>query len=305
MAPGLAADSRQPCEIPGGVEFFWPVSRIRPFKGQPREHFDGIGELADSINEVGQLEAIKVRPFDGDADYDFELVDGERRHKAIHRIEHGLARCVIRDVGDRDEQFVESVAINFNRQPHSDIEVARICDRLRLMGKTQAQMAALLGKKPAWVNQRIALLRLRVEFQERMEPDYEPEEERMNFSLGLLLSRFHPDEQIRMLGLFAQARNFEQMQRIAEREIRNPGARHPQGRTRTTRPAEAVSALRSFLDTTEARARMWCERNLEHLLSSSDLAGIDELLRELERGRQNLLTLGRSIREVKKTRRSD
>ncbi|HEY4611374.1 MAG TPA: ParB N-terminal domain-containing protein, partial [Bacteroidota bacterium] len=57
-----------------------PVTRIIRSTTNPRTIFDEakLKELANSMLQKGQLEAITVRPVDDN----FELVDGERRYRA-------------------------------------------------------------------------------------------------------------------------------------------------------------------------------------------------------------------------------
>ena len=68
-------------ESVGGLKFEeLPVSAIRPNSRQPRTSFPeaGIRELAASIQEVGILQPLVVRPTPSG----FELIAGERRLRA-------------------------------------------------------------------------------------------------------------------------------------------------------------------------------------------------------------------------------
>ena len=58
-----------------------PRNQIRRFPDQPRSYFDAkdMGDLAASIEEIGQQTPIVVKAITGDPKHGFELVDGERR----------------------------------------------------------------------------------------------------------------------------------------------------------------------------------------------------------------------------------
>ncbi len=60
------------------------VSDIRPNPHQPRMHFDedSLSELTASIQQIGVLQPILVRPSD---DGGYELIAGERRWRAAGR----------------------------------------------------------------------------------------------------------------------------------------------------------------------------------------------------------------------------
>src|SRR5271163_2855866 len=60
-----------------------PVESIRPNQFQPRKSFndDSLKTLAASLQELGVLQPIIVRPVEGEADK-YELIAGERRWRA-------------------------------------------------------------------------------------------------------------------------------------------------------------------------------------------------------------------------------
>jgi len=84
------------------------VSRIRAYKDQPRHYFDmeALKNLGRSIKRRQRL-PIKVRVISGDPNYDYELIDGERRLRAAKLI--GLEEILgwVRTVENNDEQFVD------------------------------------------------------------------------------------------------------------------------------------------------------------------------------------------------------
>src|SRR5947207_9562563 len=75
------------------------IDRILPNSHQPRKVFDeeALNELANSIREHGVVQPIVVRPLE---DGFYQLIAGERRWRASHRV--GLSRvpALLRDAGE-------------------------------------------------------------------------------------------------------------------------------------------------------------------------------------------------------------
>ena len=182
-------------------------SRIRRFEGQPRTFFDAkeMNELADSIEEIGQKTPIIVKAITGDADHDYELVDGERRYIAcgMARVDTMLAE--VRAIEDEDDQFDTSVVSNFNRAGHTSMEIALVIDRMRKSKKLKGlspgeqitKIRKKFGRSEPWVYQHLALLRLHPDVQAMMAPTL-PEDERLSHQLGVFISSLHHDLQLRI-----------------------------------------------------------------------------------------------------------
>ncbi|MFW5985200.1 MAG: ParB/RepB/Spo0J family partition protein [Halanaerobiaceae bacterium] len=98
------------------------VDRIKVDRNQPRTDFDRerLRELADSIQEVGQLQPIIVTTEDDS----FRLIVGERRFRAVKEEKQGdkiLALILEGDVNARQIQLIE----NLQRQDLNPLERAR------------------------------------------------------------------------------------------------------------------------------------------------------------------------------------
>jgi ParB family chromosome partitioning protein len=74
-----------------------PLSEIDVTPNQPREHFTGIDELADSIKTEGLLEPIMVRTV-GER---FQIVHGERRYRASKLAGLTDIPAIVREVDDK------------------------------------------------------------------------------------------------------------------------------------------------------------------------------------------------------------
>jgi ParB family chromosome partitioning protein len=146
-------------ESVGGLKFEeLPVSAIRPNSRQPRSSFPeaGIRELAASIQEVGILQPLVVRPTPGG----FELIAGERRLRAAK--EAGLERVpvLIRQAGE-DESMELALVENLQRENLSPLETAAAYQTLMDgFGLTKERLARRLGKSRAAVTNTLRLVQL-------------------------------------------------------------------------------------------------------------------------------------------------
>lgn len=138
------------------------IEDIRPNPYQPRKHFDeeALAELADSIRENGVMQPIIVRKSSVKG---YELVAGERRHKASEIA--GLTRipAIVRDL---NEEFMIKYAIleNLQREDLTPLEEADayqlMMDKLSL---TQEKVADALGKSRSHVANHLRLRSLPTE----------------------------------------------------------------------------------------------------------------------------------------------
>lgn len=120
--------------------------RLRPFEGQPREYFNegDLLDLRDSIVSVGQFQPgiIRNAPLVGITDH--ELVDGERRWRAIMLGNVPTYKAMLVEIDDEAAPFVVASIANFNRKGHTDVEIsnaiARLHDQLKVPMEIIAKM---------------------------------------------------------------------------------------------------------------------------------------------------------------------
>lgn len=120
-------------------------------------------ELADSIRERGVLQPLLVE--DGADGY--LLVAGHRRLAAARRA--GLRRipCTVRPAySDDGARLSDMLAENLHRRNLSPLEAAHAVKRLVDSGRTQAEVAVLLGKGQTYVSNHLKLLTLPPEDQD-------------------------------------------------------------------------------------------------------------------------------------------
>ncbi len=146
-----------------------PIDRIGP-KQNPRKHFDParLQELADNIQLHGILQPLVVRPAGPDGRY--ELVAGERRLRAAKLA--GLKAVPVRLVRKTDLQTAASrLAENLLREDLNPIEEALgyqdMLDRFPAE-LNQKKLAAQVGRGESHVSNRLRLLKLPEEWQQKI-----------------------------------------------------------------------------------------------------------------------------------------
>lgn len=122
------------------------LKKIQPNRLNPRLGFTkaGLDELADSIKQVGLLEPIIVRPYEGE----YQVVVGERRYRAAQQAGLDTVPAIIRDYTD-DEVMELNLVENIQREDLSAVEKGNLSRQLlkKFTSKypTQASLATKLG----------------------------------------------------------------------------------------------------------------------------------------------------------------
>jgi ParB family transcriptional regulator, chromosome partitioning protein len=136
-----------------------PLDSIVPNPFQPREEFDeaGIASLADSIEQIGVLQPILVRP---DGEGSFQIIAGERRWRASRQAGLDVIPAIVREV--RDVGALEQAVVeNLHRQDLNALEEAAAFQQLiDDFGFTQEQLAQRVGKSRPSVTNTLRLLNL-------------------------------------------------------------------------------------------------------------------------------------------------
>ena len=134
------------------------VDEISPNPYQPRVHFDedSLGDLTESIRQIGVLQPILVRQtYDG-----YELIAGERRWRAAQRAGLASVPAIVRaadDLGSMEQALVE----NLHRQDLTPLEEAAAYNQLlEDFELTHEQVAERVGKSRAAVTNTLRLLGL-------------------------------------------------------------------------------------------------------------------------------------------------
>ena len=143
------------------------VSSITPNPKQPRQVFDedALAELVHSLQEVGLLQPIVVRPAGPDR---YELVAGERRWRAAQQAGFRTIPAIVRDTDD-DELLRDALLENLHRAQLNPLEEAAAYGQLLAdFGCTQDELAKRIGRSRPQVTNTMRLLRLPTSVQRRV-----------------------------------------------------------------------------------------------------------------------------------------
>ena len=137
-----------------------PIGDITPNPHQPRLHFDeeSLAELTASIQQIGVLQPVLVRPAERGTGY--ELIAGERRWRAARRAGLATIPAVVRttdDVAAVEQALIE----NLHRQDLTAREEAAAYQQLiEDFDLTHEQVADRVGKSRSAITNTLRLLGL-------------------------------------------------------------------------------------------------------------------------------------------------
>jgi len=135
-----------------------PIEKIKLSKQNPRKQFqeDKIEELAVSIEKIGLIHPILVRPIEEDY---YEIVSGERRWRACKKLNKEFIECFIHPM---DEKMALQIRIieNIQRQNLNPIEEAEGYKNLLQGGMTTVELSSVIGKGRDYISRMVSLLSL-------------------------------------------------------------------------------------------------------------------------------------------------
>lgn len=146
-----------------------PVDDIRPNPKQPRAVFDedDLAELVGSIQEVGLLQPIVVRPL-LDEPVGFELVMGERRLRAARQAGLATIPAIVRKTEAAD-LLRDALLENLHRANLNPLEEAAAYQQmLEDFGCTQEELSLRIKRSRPQISNTIRLLKLPAPVQRRV-----------------------------------------------------------------------------------------------------------------------------------------
>jgi len=151
--------------VPGAEFAEIPVDAIRPNPRQPRTVFDedDLAELVHSIQEIGVLQPVVVRPAPDAQPGDevrFELIMGERRWRASRVAGKETVPAIIR-MTEEDDLLRDALLENLHRTQLNALEEAAAYQQLLDdFGCTQEELAQRIGRSRPQISNTLRLLRL-------------------------------------------------------------------------------------------------------------------------------------------------
>lgn len=193
-----------------------PIEFIAPDPGQPREHMDPeeLQVLTESVSVEGVVDPIVVTPrtkvpwLKVPADYEagafFFIVSGHRRRRAGQIAKLPAVPVRVRIYESEIEHTAERDDLNDNRSNLTAIEEARsIQHRLSLPGNTEEIVAKSKGMSLSTLRNRLALLQLAPDIQDRLNPADKKKKKGLATSIAVELGNLGSPsvEQLEGLGL--------------------------------------------------------------------------------------------------------
>lgn len=148
-------------EVRDGEVRTLPLAAIVPNPMQPRRVFgdEELSDLTDSIRENGLLQPLVVRPAPGSADR-YELVAGERRFRALMKLEWTETPVLVREASD-ETLLVLALVENLQREALNPLEEAEGYEALaERFSMKHADIAKAVGKNRSTVANLLRLLQL-------------------------------------------------------------------------------------------------------------------------------------------------
>jgi len=136
-----------------------PVENISVNPFQPRHFFsdEAINELSESIKAKGLLQPILVR---SKGENKFEIISGERRFRAIKKLDYKYIPAIVKNVKDSDMLEI-GLAENLQREDLNPVEEAKgyklLIDKFNY---TQEQLSTIVHKSRPYIGNILRLLKL-------------------------------------------------------------------------------------------------------------------------------------------------
>lgn len=121
-------------------------------------------DLARNIDSRGLQNALVVQPYDSlkqaETGFDYRLISGYRRHKALMLLEKTTAPCnIMHGLSDQQARLM-NLDENLSRKDLNIVQEAKALQRLYIAGMTQEQVASELHQSRGWVQIRYYVLTL-------------------------------------------------------------------------------------------------------------------------------------------------
>ncbi len=141
-----------------------PIDRIEANPNQPRREIDetALGELADSIRQIGIIQPITLRQMDNGS---YQIIAGERRWRASQLAGLKSVPAYIRTASD-EKMMQMALVENIQREDLNAIEIALAYNNLiEQYNLTQEQLSEKVGKKRTTIANYLRLLKLPADVQ--------------------------------------------------------------------------------------------------------------------------------------------
>lgn len=200
-----------------------PVALISQNPDNPRDHMRDLGELTQTVREVGVINAITVATVDAylkerpdqadrlDPGTTYIVIDGHRRLEACRRIGIDTIKVTVDNaLVSTDESLLEAAFVsNYHRDGMTELEEANALEKLVKFYGGQSKASKRLGIAQSTISTKLSYLKLSPELQSDLAEGRRPAEQVRN------LGKLSPEEQRAQ----ADARAEEARQRSAKARV--------------------------------------------------------------------------------------
>lgn len=174
-----------------------PIHQLVPGTNARGDDLGDISGLAASLKTLGQQTPLLVCERD---DGRYEIIDGHRRHAAAQLLGLPHLDVVLRRTPEPVQRTLRQLAMHSHARAFDPIAEAHAIHQLMWRHEmTREQIAAAIGRSPAWVRDRVLLLQLDQEDQRRVSSSRIPLAQAIVAAKGKLAERTgrHRPEPIR------------------------------------------------------------------------------------------------------------
>ncbi len=283
MTLASAARPVQQEESGSGEPMLVRLSRILPFKGQPRRYFNqkGLEEMAEEFMdpEVGQQTPIQLCKY-SEIPGMFVLTDGERRWRSWGIVRDRtntdpLVKCFIDPIRDERHHFRKSFIANLHREDLVPVDEAAAYARLyrdsteRSHAAKVKDVAHLVKKSTTHIENYLAVHQLPEGVKRFMNPEL-PRNEQLSVTAAIYIAKGTSNPALQ-LQLAQEA--IERDMGVAEVQmlvnIRTGQTGHGLG-GRMRKPSDDYKLLKSFIGSITAKAKRFASMHVSDLYTTRD-----------------------------------
>ncbi len=209
-----------------------PLGAVSLNPDNPRSELGDLTDLANSLRDHGQKTAISImtrfaylqahpgREADLEPDTQYVVIDGNSRLAASREAGLDTLKVMLDDElgADPDAVLESALVANIHRRDLDPLDEAKALQQLLKLHGTQEKLAERLHRTQAWVSQRLALLNLTPELQQRLKDGTEQAKH-----LRRVGNKRPEEQEVRLKQIKAQEASAKEAQR---RALQDGGAEH-------------------------------------------------------------------------------
>ena len=227
-----------------------------------------VNELADSIVDAGRLiYPVLIQPWDREPGYDYRLIVGHRRYRAVTVfLQWPMIPSIVCEGLTDHQAALLNVTENLERKDLNIWEEARALERLYPGGVTLRQAAKEVKQTTHWVHVRLRLLRMPPQVQQKAAAGLLSQA-----TLDALAGIDKPEDQVLAAGKIAEARQRGKGKRLPGLD-RAYKRRTPKVRNKDEINRMVERMLTAGIEGLAPRMGAWCAGNLSDAELLADIA---------------------------------